>query len=306
VVDTFSNDGPDREWVADDAINAAFEDGALVVTGTAANAALSTGLPFGSMRSAFTVAFDLLLPGGGAGLNQAQFAVVGVDQLAASGADRFGGVDRFLSFGTNSPQQLTNFGQWTANLLNPTVLDQWYHVWLVYDGSGQTVDFYAAPMADPVESVELPAEPAGTFALETAYADLSQLVLGLGLGANSTSNGMKVDNIYQALGGVVALTPRSDDPPPPPENPWQDVEALTGGFKQTGIGLIQDADYPYIWHVPTMDWLYIVEDISTADSIVGWSYAGEYWFWTGDTLQGWHYNFSDPDSGEQGWHDWTR
>ncbi len=137
-VDTFAEGAPEAEWTVEDGITASFEGDRLLVTGTAANAGLFTQLPLPSdLRQSFTVTFDMMLPAGSTGLNHVQFAVVGEEQVALTGADLFGGSDRFITFGVNAPQALANFGQWPPSLgpdlLGGTIADGA----LVYVATGQ-------------------------------------------------------------------------------------------------------------------------------------------------------------------------
>jgi hypothetical protein len=256
AVDTFSGGSPDSEWEVDPAIEASFDDDALMVTGSVANAGLYTALPIDSVRSNFTVTFDMMLPSGDTGLNQASFAVVGNDQVSSTGGEFFGGADRFVTFGNAAPQALANFGQWPPSLgpdlLGGTVPDQWYHVWLVYDGSAMTVDFYAVPVADPVDSAALPADPVATFDLEGSYSDLGFFVVGAFLGGG---DGIKLDNIYQALGEVIELSPTAgqfggDNGGNMGPGEFSDYEVDEQGWVLTPaefLGAVNVEYYPYIY-----------------------------------------------------------
>ncbi len=310
AVDLFSDAEPDTEWTVGDDVEASFEGDVLTVTGTAGNAGMYTSLPFGSLRSNFTVTFDLMLPEGSSGLNQAAFAVVGTGQTEADGADRFGATDRFITFGTENPQALANFGQWPPSLgpdlLGGTVRDQWYHVWLVYDGSGQTVDFYAAPVSDPVEEVVLPEEPAGSFELESDYTDLGYFAIGTGL--QGGGDGIAIDNLYQTLGKSISLSPTAGvfEGDGDPSSLWADVEPANAlGDKETGIGWINDQAYPYILHYSVGGWMFVLDEFSSLDNIFLYEYETDTWFWAHNDWAGWHINLTNPNYGENGWADWT-
>lgn len=303
-VDTFDNGAPEATWMVDPEITIAVENGSLVVTGTTADAALYTELPYGSARTSNTLTFDLLLPGGTS--NNIAFAVVGDTQIAGTGSNRFGGADRFVTYPPGaSPQTLVNFGQWTTDLLGGTVADQWYHVWLVYDGSAGKVDVYSVPVADPVESVTLPSEPSGSFEFELAYEDLGTFILGTAFQGNGS--GLKIDNIYQAQGTLIELSPTAgvfDGGSTEPVSLWKDLPELAGGFKDAGIGLIQDAHYPFVFHVPTKGYIYIADEYSSLETIWGYTYGDGFWFWTADDIGGWHFNIEDSGYGNSGWAAW--
>lgn len=304
-VDTFAGGGTEATWTSDPALSTTFEGDSLMITGTAANAGMYTALPIDSIRTAFTVTFDLLLPGG-AGPNNIQFAVVGEEQVALTGTALFGGSDRFVTQPGQDPQPLARFGEWPSvggpDLLGGTVEDQWYHVWIVYDGSSSTMDFYAVPVSNPVESVTLPTEPAGSFTLATDYTGLGYFVIGTGFLANG--NGVKIDNLYQSIGANVSLSPTAGDVGGGGGDPvslWAALPDIGGGYKATGIGLLNDAHYPYVWHFLTGGYFYIADEYSDLDSIWGLDLTNNYWFWADDALGGWHYNITDSS-----WAAWTK
>lgn len=310
-VDTFAGGAPEATWTVDAALAPSFEGDSLLVTGTAANAGMYTALPIDSLRSSFTVTFDLLLPGG-AGANDIQFAVVGDEQIAQTGAALFGGNDRFVTQPGQDPQPLARFGQWPSiggpDLLGGTVEDQWYHIWIVYDGSDSTMEFYSVPVSDPVESVTLPAEPAGSFEMATSYTGLGYFVIGTGFLANG--NGVKIDNLYQSLGTNVTLSPTAGDfgsgGNGDPVSPWADLPDIGNGFKSSGIGIINDEHYPYVWHFQTGGYFYIADEYSDLTSIWGMDLSNDFWFWTQDELGGWYFNVTNPASGDMGWSAWTK
>ena len=310
-VDTFANGGPEAAWTVDPALAPTFDGDSLTVTGTAANAGMYVPLPVGTLRSAFTITFDLLLPGGTGG-NDIQFAVVGDDQIAQSGAALFGGNDRFVTQPGQKPQPLARFGEWPSiggpDLLDGTVEDQWYHIWITYDGSGRTIDVYSVPVSDPVESVTIPSEPSGSFEMSTEYTDLGYFVIGTGFLPNG--NGVTIDNLYQSLGSNVSLSPTAGDFSTgnggDPVSLWADLPDIGGGFKASGIGLINDADYPYVWHFATGGYFYIADEYSDLDNIWGQDLTNDFWFWTQDSLGGWYFNISAPVSGQMGWSAWAK
>lgn len=311
-VDTFDEESPDTEWSLQDGVAADFTDNRLFVTGTGANTGLSVALPIVSdMRQSFTLTFDMMLPEGETGLSQMQFAVVGADQESATGADFFGGNDRFITFGINAPQSLANFGQWPPtlgpDLLGGTQLDTWYHVWLVYDGSARSVDFYAVPISDPVDSVELPLEPAASFDLEVDYVEFSHFVVGTALVGGG--EGIIIDNIYQALGSNITLSPMAGDFGSGSSelvSLWVDVPAANAeGDKEAGIGWINDVAYPYVYHYSIGGWTFVLDSFSNLERIWMYDYKNDAWYWTHDGFAGWHLKLGDLEYGLDGWADWT-
>jgi len=73
------------------------------------------------------------------------------------------------------------------------------------------------------------------------------------------------------------------------------------GDKLGGIGWLNDAFYPFIWHYQEGSYFYIIDAFSTLESIWGYAYADSYWFWTSDAIGGWYYDLSDPG----GWDNWS-
>jgi hypothetical protein len=309
LVDTFADGAPEAEWTVEDGITASFENNRLLVTGTTANAGLFTKLPLPSdMRQSFTVAFDMMLPAGSSGLNHVQFAVVGEEQAALTGADLFGGSDRFITFGVNAPQALANFGQWPPSLgpdlLGGTVADQWYHVWLVYDGSSKTVDFYAVAFADTIDAVEVPAEPAGSFTLETEYTDLSYLVVGV---SQPGGAGVALDNIYQSTGRALSLSPTAGeiggggDEGVLTPGEWTQIDfgwvyGLTTDWGiSTYMGYVYVADFPYVYQVD-LGWMYLTSSSGNDHYFYTWDHG---WILINEGFGGYYYQYSTDDYTQQ-------
>ena len=91
------------------------------------------------------------------------------------------------------------------------------------------------------------------------------------------------------------------DFPIAPASPWADVYPLVQGVaRDTGIGWISDLQYPFVYHINGVTWLYIVPDGASLDSMFGYSYAGGYWFWTSDNYGSWHFNYNIAD-----WQSWV-
>lgn len=309
VVDTFAEGAPEAEWTVEDGISPAFENNRLLVTGSAANAGLYTKLPLPSdLRQSFTVAFDMLLPAGSSGLNHVQFAVVGEDQVALTGADLFGGSDRFITFGVNAPQALANFGQWPPSLgpdlLEGTIADQWYHVWLVYDASSGMVDFYTVAFGDLIDAVPVPSEPTGSFALETEYVDLSYLVLGV---SQPGGDGIALDNIYQSAGRALSLTPTAGDIDEEVDEgiltplEWTQIDfgwvyGLTEDWGiSTYMGYVYVADLPYVYQVD-LGWMYLVSSSESDHYFYTWDHG---WILINEGFGGFYYQYATDDYTQQ-------
>lgn len=90
-----------------------------------------------------------------------------------------------------------------------------------------------------------------------------------------------------------------------PVSLWADLPADPAtGAKQAGIGVINDGEYPYVYHHGAGYWLYIVYEVSSLESILGYGVDGGWWFWTTDHAGGWYFNLSDPLAGQLGWGSW--
>jgi hypothetical protein len=86
-----------------------------------------------------------------------------------------------------------------------------------------------------------------------------------------------------------------------PVNPWEDLEpAHPSGAKDTGIGWIDDAHFPVIWHYNANRYLVLIPELTVADEIIGWDPVDEFWFWTAPYLDGWYYRITPPG----GWYQW--
>ena len=84
---------------------------------------------------------------------------------------------------------------------------------------------------------------------------------------------------------------------------WEGVGTDYGnGIKFVGIGLINDSNWPWVWHYNSASWLYI-DPASTLSNIYGAAMGDESssWFWTSDDIGGYYYSVSEPDSGTMGW-----
>jgi len=110
------------------------------------------------------------------------------------------------------------------------------------------------------------------------------------------------DEVCSVKVDYITLTGENVILPQPVGSIWDGVyDDLGDGTRLTGIGLINDANWPWVYHFNTAGWLYIL-DGSTLESIYGYSpdEEGGVWFWTADDA-GWYYSLSDPSQGTMGW-----
>lgn len=74
----------------------------------------------------------------------------------------------------------------------------------------------------------------------------------------------------------------------------------TGGVKQTGLGLLWDGAYPFVYLFSSQPgWLFIIDNGATLDGFWGYDYTQATWFWTANHLDGVHYALA---AGE--WRQW--
>ena len=87
---------------------------------------------------------------------------------------------------------------------------------------------------------------------------------------------------------------------------WAHVRPrFPSGSKQTGLGPIHDAFYPYVYHYPSDGWFHILHPFSHRGSLYLYDYSSGDFIWTAETYGGWHYNLTNPAYGAGGWADWT-
>ncbi|NDV63279.1 hypothetical protein G0Q06_12510 [Puniceicoccales bacterium CK1056] len=71
------------------------------------------------------------------------------------------------------------------------------------------------------------------------------------------------------------------------------------GRKLTGIGVIDDQNFPWIYHYGEGGWLWVSTSASTGPfNLWLWSATDENWIWASDLWGGWHYRFLS------GWTEW--
>ncbi|NDV62796.1 hypothetical protein G0Q06_10070 [Puniceicoccales bacterium CK1056] len=115
------------------------------------------------------------------------------------------------------------------------------------------------------------------------------------LSDSSFVNGQPVENraqsrseaVYNGAGVTVS------------ESFWKDVPAdpSVPGAKGTGIGPINDAAWPFVYHYgPAHGWLAVHEDgVSSKDGFYAYSFTTASWIWTSDSIGGWYFDLTDLD-----------
>jgi len=117
----------------------------------------------------------------------------------------------------------------------------------------------------------LPEEPAGSFLLETDYAEFSNLIFGFW---NTPSSGLVIDNIYQTFGKNINLPPMEPDFNPS----WVETDVgwvymLTPDWGYSVfMGTVSLANLPWIYQT-RVGWLYL------STSFAGEPSGTNYWFY---------------------------
>lgn len=209
ALDTFDNASPNADWAGDlDRVALDFSESRLKISGSSGDALPSIRVPLPESMQAgqFTITFDLMIPSDMAWLNIGAISVD--DAVSATPANRVGGGDRLVTFPqtAGATQRLTVQSQQTnaaIDLLNPTTLGQWYHVWLVYDVSNNNLDVYRLPFNTDGSPQLTRSQP---ISARSSY-DFFALGIGRGLGSSATGTGFEIDNIYFAPGELLELSP---------------------------------------------------------------------------------------------------
>ena len=76
---------------------------------------------------------------------------------------------------------------------------------------------------------------------------------------------------------------------------WSNIPPSPGtGIKLTGIGWIDDSNYPFIYHYGEGGYLWLSTDFSTSlSNLWMWSYKDSTWIWANEFWLGWHFRFPD-------------
>ncbi len=102
---------------------------------------------------------------------------------------------------------------------------------------------------------------------------------------------------YDTDADVTRLHLLTDDPPQV-VSIWIDVIADETGLKDTGIGLVMDDFYPFVYHVPA-GWFSVHTNGASLDGFHAYDFTAECWVWSADFAAGWRYNFNT-----ESWEPW--
>lgn len=113
-----------------------------------------------------------------------------------------------------------------------------------------------------------------------------------------TGDGQAIQFTLDNRGNLVEIT--TAGLPPGTESLWEGPL----GDKLTGIGWINDEDYPYVWLYPIGSFVWIADAFSSKDSFWGYDLKDAFWFWSSDGYGGWYLHATDPTHGVGGWAKW--
>ncbi len=174
----------------------------------------------------------------------------------------------------------------------------------MYDASAGVVDFYAVAFGDTIDALPVPTEPTGSFALETEYADLSYLVVGV---SQPNGAGIALDNIYQSSGRALSLSPTAGEIGggdvggvlTPGE--WTRIDfgwvyGLTADWGiSTYMGYVYVVDLPYVYQVD-LGWMYLVSSSGDDHYFYTWDHG---WILINEGFGGFYYQYSTDDYTQQ-------
>ncbi|MCD8483336.1 MAG: hypothetical protein LR015_12155 [Verrucomicrobia bacterium] len=212
AIDTFDNGSPNNEWFGDlESVALDFSENRLKISGatTAPLPSIRVPLPQSVQTGQFTLTFDLMIPSENAFLNLG--AISQAESVSTTAATRLGGGDRLVTFG--SPQRLTVQSiqsDTSVDLLSPTTLGEWYHVWMVYDFSDNSVSVYRLPFGTLGGSTPTLTRK-HTLSGSRSSFDFLALGIGRGLGSSATNTGFEIDNIYFASGELLEFSPTAGE-----------------------------------------------------------------------------------------------
>lgn len=83
------------------------------------------------------------------------------------------------------------------------------------------------------------------------------------------------------------------------ESLWKHIDDPLSADRVTGIGRIDDSNFPFVWHYPSQRYLYISGAHSSLDGMFAYDYAENSWFWTHNAAEGWHFRYADTE-----WSQW--
>ncbi|MCC5807554.1 MAG: hypothetical protein JJU00_14620 [Opitutales bacterium] len=148
-----------------------------------------------------TIAFDFYLPPGKV-QNQTGFSAGSAAMVARTGWNAVGTSNRFQT-ANPFPQNLVKAGEWTTDVLAPTLTGVWYNLWLVYDLAEGEFSLYGRRAdAGDIEPAHL-----GTWEFTGNNAEEDYAVLeyfSIGAGGIEDNNFPPGGTAASALGGVYA------------------------------------------------------------------------------------------------------
>lgn len=241
IVDTFEGGEPQGTWTVDDGLIHEVRSGDVghhlftaSATGNTHRAHVILPQPVSSGK--VTIAFDFYAPGGNS-LNQVGFGAGSADMVerswwaAVGGNNRFQMVDRTpgaVDFPDRFPQFLAKAGDWSTDVLAPTVLGFWYNLWIVYDLDAGDFSLYSRRADAESEAAQFRGQwpLVGPTAPED-YAEISRFAIAGGGTGNpdAPALGGRFANIHMAIGENLSLTPTSIQLDPPA---WQPVDTFFG------------------------------------------------------------------------------
>ncbi|MCC5838860.1 MAG: hypothetical protein JJT96_01950 [Opitutales bacterium] len=241
VVDTFADGETQGAWTVDDGMVHEVRSGDVGHYLFTASATGNTHrahviLPQPVSAGKVTIAFDFFAPGGNS-LNQVGFGAGSADMVERSTWASVGGSNRFqmadrtpgaFDFAERFPQFLAKAGDWSTDVLAPTVPGVWYNLWIVYDLDAGEFSFYSRRADAESEAAEFRGQwPfVGPTAAED-YAEISRFAIAGGGTGNpdAPTLGGRFANIHMAVGENLSLTPASIQLDPPA---WQAVDTFFG------------------------------------------------------------------------------
>ena len=217
----------------------------------------------------------------------------GASEATVTGAFRMGPGDSHLSASGNAVINTEKFWFADGGVLTLSG-DAAIHAAGSTDGINPTFDFSEVEITDGLVLGRLVVN-GGSFSVQGAadpvsavnYAELLSSAIAAGI-ITTEVEGAELLAQYDAGSDLTRLVLSLE--PVPVVSPWEDLPEIQG-FKMAGIGWIRDAHYPHLFHFPA-GWLMIVAEGATLDGFYGYDFAGGNWFWSRDSLGGWHYNFA--------------
>lgn len=270
-IETFAGGSPEGDWTLEDGVSVDV-DGAATITASEPNSGAVLDLPIPlSTSGSMTLTMDIQIPTTESD-NSVTWGATNDGLLAGSTSARFGESYFYVDYFAPDFLLTTNVLDGVTDLFNPSELDQWYHLWLVYDQDDQRVDWYSVPFAESGEPT-LPTEPFASYDWTNELDVLDRFLIGSEFGGGT----IRIDNIYQSFGTNISLSPTAGD--------------VGGGGPELGL----DLD-PGLWNVTDIGWIWGFAD--SAD----WGYSTFMGFiqvasypWLNQASFGWVGVIDEPD-----------